>query len=162
LITVALSITIGASAEQVWRALMDPAERATWDERILGEVAPAPDAPRRDGSRRKSRGDDLPRRVRWRYRLGEVPLVMQDDLLSADPFERMVNRIGIGSMHFDQTLTLFSEDDETGPHTRLGMKLVARNSIAVIGAVIPRLDVQKLVIEYVDTTLRQIQKYCER
>ena len=65
-------------------------------------------------------------------------------------------------MQFDQTLILFSEDDEMGPHTRLAMKLVARNSIAVIGEVVPRLDVQKIVIEYVDTTLRQVQKYCER
>jgi len=89
-------------------------------------------------------------------------MVMRDDVLSSDPHKRRVSRISIGSMQFDQTLTLYSEDDETGPHTRLGIKLVARNSIAVIGQVIPRLDVQRIVIEYVDTTLRQIQKYCER
>lgn len=64
-------------------------------------------------------------------------------------------------MHFDQTLTLHTEDDETGPRTRLGMKIVAHNSIAVIGEVVPRLDVQKLIIEYVDATLRQVQKHCE-
>ena len=70
--------------------------------------------------------------------------------------------VSIGSMRFDQTFSLISDDDETGPHTRLGMKLVADNSIAVIGEVIPRLDVQKIVIEYMDTTLRSVQKYCER
>jgi hypothetical protein len=68
----------------------------------------------------------------------------------------------MGSMQFDQTLTLFSMDDETGPHTRLAMKLVADNSIAVIGEVIQRLDVQKIAFEYIDTTLSQIQEYCER
>ena len=41
------------------------------------------------------------------------------------------------------------------------MKVVARNSITVIGEIVPRLDVQKLVIEYVDATLRQVQKHCE-
>ena len=64
-------------------------------------------------------------------------------------------------MHFDQTLTLYREDDESGVRTRVGMKLVARNQIAVLGDVVQRLDVQKIVIEYVDTTLRQVQKYCE-
>ena len=75
--------------------------------------------------------------------------------------DRLVSRIRIGSMHLDQTLTLHDEDDESGPRTRVGMKIVATNSIAVIGEVVPRLDVQKLVIEYVDTTLRQVQKHCE-
>ncbi len=74
---------------------------------------------------------------------------------------RLVSRISIGSMHFDQTLTLHAEDDESGQRTRLGMKLVARNRIAVVGEVVERLDVQKIVIEYVDTTLRQVQKSCE-
>ena len=100
--------------------------------------------------------------MHWRFRLGGIQLVMQDRLVSAERFERLVNHVSIGSMRFDQTLTLFSEDDESGPHTRLAMKLAARNSIAVIGEVIPRLDVQKIVTEFIDTTLRQVQKYCER
>jgi hypothetical protein len=188
LITVALSTTIGVPAEHVWRALLDPTERSAWDERILGEVAPARggavrssslrSSPSQSSSSRTERSaspsDDQSRldhsrrdarragqRQRWRFRLGGVPLVMQDELLSAERLERIVSRITIGSMHFDQTLTLHSEDDETGPRTRLGMKIIARNSIAVIGDIIPRLDVQKIVIEYVDTTLRQLQKYCE-
>jgi hypothetical protein len=64
-------------------------------------------------------------------------------------------------MHFDQTLTLHTEDDETGPRTRLGMKIVSRNKITVIGEVVPQINVQKLLIEYVDSTLRQVQKHCE-
>ena len=162
LITVALSTSISAPANQVWRALTEASERTAWDDRILGEVSPD-----REGSRRPSRArskaerPDDQDRVRWRFRLGEIPMVMEDRRVSADPPERLVSRVSIGSMHFDQTLTLFSDDDESGPHTRLGMKLVARNSIAVIGEVIPRLEVQKWVIEYVDTTLRQVQKYCE-
>jgi hypothetical protein len=64
-------------------------------------------------------------------------------------------------MHFDQTLTLHREDDANGPRTRLSMKLVASNRIPVIGEVVERLDVQKIIIEYVDATLRQVQKHCE-
>jgi hypothetical protein len=86
---------------------------------------------------------------------------MLDETIEADGGGRLVSRLSIGSMQFDQTVTLCRENDESGPRTRVGMKVVARNSIAVIGEVVSRLDVQKIVIEYVDTTLRQIQKYCE-
>ena len=98
---------------------------------------------------------------KWRFRLGGVPLVMLDTTIESDPRQRLVSRIAIGSIQFDQVLTLHPEDDDSGPRTRLGMKIVARNRIAVIGEVVQRLDVQKIVIEYVDTTLRQVQKYCE-
>jgi hypothetical protein len=174
LITVALSATIGAPHERVWRALVDPAEREAWDERVLGEVAlnrrarksPKPpegavDQSQAGSTRKPSQKKSAIRNTRWRFKLGNVPLVMQDEIIEADRHDRLVSRISIGSIHFDQTLTLHTEDDETGARPRLGMKLVTRNSIAVIGEVVPRLDVQKLIIEYVDTTLRQVQKYCE-
>jgi uncharacterized protein YndB with AHSA1/START domain len=194
LITVALSATIGASHERVWRALVDPSERPAWDERILGEIAlslasqrvrhqhegrkgstrtpavnPALEAAAQSSRRSpEERAERAPsnrrtpiRTTRWRFRLGGVPLVMQDEVMTVNRHDRLSSRISIGSIHFDQTLTLHTEDDETGPRTRLGMKLVAGNSIAVIGEVVSRLDVQKIVIEYVDTTLRQVQKYCE-
>jgi len=182
LITVALSAQIGAPLDRVWRALIDPTERVAWDERVLGEVAlsdsvGSSSARSRQAKREKARTArgggrwakadpqrerrEVIRRTSWRFRLGGVPLVMLDETLEADAHDRLVSRISIGSMHFDQTLTLHREDDETGPRTRLGMKLIARNSIAVIGEVVPRLDVQRIVIEYVDTTLRQVQKHCE-
>ncbi len=160
MITVALSTTIGAPTRLVWRALTDSAERVVWDERILGEVTLSEVA--RSRTTASDSDSDALHHMHWRFRLGGIPLVMQDRLVSALRFERLVSHISIGSMQFDQTLTLFSEDDEMGPHTRLAMKLVARNSIAVIGEIIPRLDVQKIAIEYIDTTLGQIQKHCER
>lgn len=171
MITVALSAQIGTPLDRVWRALIDPTERVAWDERILGEVelstsaARSANRGRRSGEAREPRDESKRRqairKTSWRFRLGGVPLVMLDEILEASGKDRLVSRISIGSMHFDQTLTLHREDDETGPRTRLGMKVVAHNSIAVIGEVVPRLDVQRIVIEYVDTTLRQLQKHCE-
>lgn len=163
LITVALSATIGAPIDRVWRALTDPSERIGWDERILGEVSLSHGS-NRSAKRRRATGQGesaLPESTKWRFRLGGVPLVMQDSVREILRNERLVSLISIGSMRFDQTLTLCREDDESGPRTRLGMKLVTRSQIAVIGEVVQRLDVQKIVIEFVDTTLRQVQKYCE-
>lgn len=158
MITVALSATIGAPANRVWRALTDSVERVAWDERVLGKVEPS--GVYKPATRT---GKPRPNITQWRFRLGGVPLVMRDELILDEPGERRVSRISIGSMHFDQTLTLHpeDEDEENGPRTRLSMKLVAHNRIAVIGEVVERLDVQKIIIEYVDTTLRQVQKYCE-
>ncbi|MEM9174386.1 MAG: hypothetical protein AAGC67_04070 [Myxococcota bacterium] len=160
MITLALSAAIGAPRERVWRALVDPSEREIWDDRVLGpvELSRRARSPERTHALEKK---PVLRTLRWRFKLGQVPLVLQEEVIRADGHDRLVSRVTIGSMHFDQTLTLHAEDDETGPRTRLGMKIVATNSVAVIGEIIPRLDVQKLVMEYVDATLRQVQKHCE-
>jgi hypothetical protein len=168
LITVALTATIDAPGERVWRALVDPAERPLWDDRILGEIR----STRVDASRRRpARSNDPTRRptsriepirsTRWRFRWSGIPLVLLEETLRAEGHDRIFGRISIGSMHFDQTLTIAEELDGSGPHARLGMKLVANNSIAVIGELVSRLEVQRLVIEYVDTTLRLVRKHCE-
>lgn len=171
MITVALSATIGAPIDRVWRALTDPSERIVWDERILGEVSLSRRTSRSAGTAKTEKASRatstqksanvVHRKTKWRFRLGGIPLVMQEVVSEAERNERLVSRISIGSMLFDQTLTFHREDDESGPRTRLSMKLVARNQIAVIGEIVQRLDVQKIIIEYVDTTLRQVQKHCE-
>lgn len=164
MITVALTATIDAEGERVWRAIVEASERPLWDDRILGEIQLP--MPRKRGGPSKGIGRfdrhaNVIRRTAWRFRLTDVPLVMVDEVYRQEGRERLVGRISIGSLHFDQVITVHEERDSSGPHTRLGMKLVAGNSIAVISELVPRLDVQRIVIEYVDTTLRQIRKYCE-
>ena len=180
MITVALTATIDATGERVWRSIVDPSERPFWDDRILGEIKrPLTDklTRRTDHFRRQTRtrlaklpnntqnnpphSADPIRCTRWRFRVSGIPLVLVDETHRMEGRERLFGRISIGSMRFDQTITIAEERDESGPRTRLGMKLVASNSIAVIGELVPRLEVQRFVIEYVDTTLRLIRKHCE-
>ena len=172
MITVALSATIGATRERVWQALTLLDERTSWDERILGEIAHDTDPRRSDRiqshrtSPRSTPSLHEPSRIiRWRYRLGGVQLVMREDFRQIEPPGRLVSRISIGSLRFEQTFTLHRDeehrDDEPDLKTRLGLRIVASNSITVVGQIVPRLDVQKLVIGFADTTLRQIQKHCE-
>lgn len=175
-ITVALSATIGATRERVWQALTLLGERTRWDERILGEVARDTGTARSDRIRshrtNAPSADSLPgvpRSIRWRYRLNGVQLVMHEHIREIEPPRRLVSRISIGSLRFDQTFTLHRDDprddhlddDHSDAKTRLGLRVAASNSIAVVGEIVPRLDVQKLVIGFADTTLRQIQKHCE-
>jgi len=164
LITVALTVTIDATGTRVWRAIVDPAQRPIWDDRILGEIQSSHADSRTQRAPRRTHASLRPeplRRTRWRFLWADVPLVLIDEIHRVDGHERLFGRISIGSMHFDQTTTIVEESDESGPHVRLGMKLVANNSIAVIGELVPRLEVQRLVIDYVDTTLRLVRKHCE-
>ena len=164
MITVALTATIDATGARVWRAIVDPSERPIWDDRILGEIKTAARDTRTRRPTRSGRVSfhaDAIRCNRWRFRWAGIPLVLTDETHRVEGHERLFGRISIGSMHFEQTLTVIEERDEGGPRARLGMKLVASNSIAVIGELVPRLEVQRLVIDYVDTTLRLIRKYCE-
>jgi hypothetical protein len=180
-ITVALSATIGATRERVWQALTLLGERTSWDERLLGEIAIDTGPLRSDRSRSHRTSapstvslqtvslQGVPRSIRWRFRLNGVQLVMHEHIREIEPPGRLVSRISIGSLRFDQTFTLHSDhhsddqrdDDHYDAKTRLGLRIAASNSIAVVGEIVPRLDVQKLVIGFADTTLRQIQKHCE-
>lgn len=147
MITVALTATVDCASGRVWRALVDPAERPLWDERVIGAIAQ--DQPR------------APERHAWRFRWTSPPLVMSEQIQRIEPLERIATRVAIGSVRFDQLVTLHPEHDASGPRVRVGMKLVAGNRIAVIGEFLPRLEVQRLLIAYVDATLRQLRKYCE-
>ena len=143
-----MSTVISADSQQVWRALTTPEEVVSWDERVLGSI----DAP--------ETYPEAGQHVRWRYMLGTVPLVMHDRPSEIVPLERLTSSISVGSMRFEQTYTLHPEAGNP-PKTRLGMKLVASNSVAVIGATVDRFEVRRLATDRVDTTLRSIQKWCE-
>lgn len=164
MITVALAATIDATGERVWHAIADPSQRLIWDDRIAGAIDP----PRRDAPRRRSIRPPAASPViepihstRWRFRLAGIPLILTEELIRTEGRERLFGRFSIGSMRFDQTVTISEESDDGGPRTRLAMKLAASNSIVVFGELISRQGVQRMAIEYVDTTLRLVRKHCE-
>lgn len=97
----------------------------------------------------------------WRFRLAATPLVLVDEIHRVEGADRLIGRISIGSMRFEQSIAVHEDRDEGGPRVRLGMKLVSSRPIAVIGELLPRIEVQRIVIQYVDTTLRQIREHCE-
>ncbi|MCG8589655.1 MAG: SRPBCC family protein [Proteobacteria bacterium] len=148
MITVAMSTVIGADSDRVWRALTLPGELAAWDERIVAPVDDAANYP--------SPGREL----RWRYRLGNVPTILSETPREVCPTERLRTRLCIGTLRFDQTYTL---QPEMGPETRtrLSVKIVASNTVAVIGTVIDRFEVRRRAVDHVDQTLRSLQKWCE-
>ncbi|MBW2385745.1 MAG: SRPBCC family protein [Deltaproteobacteria bacterium] len=148
MITIAMTAVINAEQRCVWRALTDPGELVSWHERIIAPVE-SPDAYPFSGQH-----------VRWRYMLGTVQLVMHDRPLEVVELERLSSAISVGSMRYEQTFTL---QPEPGPpiRTRLGMRVAAENSIAVIGDVVDRFEVRRMAAEHIDSTLRALTKWCE-
>ncbi len=150
LITIVMSSAIAATPQRVWRAITDPEEILAWDEHRLSAVDPMGGYPKAGEM------------VRWRYQLGSVPIVMRDQPLDVAPGRKLHSKVTVGPVVYDQTFTLAVEQHEGDEvMTLLGMKLIASNSAAVIGAVIDRFEVRRMTTDRVDATLRAITKYCE-
>ena len=151
MITVAMSTVIRADRSRVWRALTEPAEVAAWDESVIGAVDPPLDYPRPG------------QHVRWRARLGEVSMILHDRPLEVVPEAKLRAKIELGLFRFDETYTLApAPPDEAGaPRTRLSMRLVAANSLPVVGGLLEPTAVTKLATGLVDGALRALRAWCE-
>jgi uncharacterized protein YndB with AHSA1/START domain len=147
-ITTAMSTVIGADRARVWRALTQAAEVVRWDERVLELVEPAGEYPQ------------VGRKVRWRYRLGAIPMLLHECPLEVIPDARLRSSVALGLFHFDETFQLAKEPGDA-LRTRLTLKLVAGNSIPVVGGVLDRFAVRRLANEFIDAKLRAVQKWCE-
>ncbi len=148
MITTALSTVVGAPRSGVWRALTDPAEIVRWDERAVQLLEPAT-APLQPG-----------RVLRWRYLLAGVPVELREEILDLLPEERLHCAAQLGLFRFEQTFSL-AADAADPARTRLGLRLVAGNAVAIVGGVLDRFAVRRQAADFVDARLRALQKWCE-
>ncbi len=148
MITSTMSTLISAERERVWRALTTPSELLRWDDQIIALIDPIPDYPQ------------LGQQVRWRYRIGSVPVVVHQTIQEVKPGERLQSAISRGVFCFDETYTLA---DEAAPpdRTRLSLKIVASNSAPLVGGSMDRFEIRRLSAELIDLRLRAVQKWCE-
>lgn len=146
MISIALSTVIGAGRETVWRALTEPSELIRWDERILESLGVIEDYP------------SVGRCARWRYRLGDVPVILEErPALVAAP-ERLDLDIDLGLFQFSVTYGLGSEESD---RTKLLIRLATQNSVPVVGGSLDRFDVRRAAAEFLDVRMRSLQKWCE-
>ncbi len=143
-----MSTVVGAPRERVWRALTAPDELLCWDERLLAAIDGTDDYPR------------VGRLARWRYRLGSVPVVLEDHPLEIVTAEKLRSQLGFGHLRFDGVWTL-AEENGGEPRTRLALRLVASNSVPMVGGLLDRFGVRELTAQLADTRVRQLQKWCE-
>lgn len=148
-----MSATIAAHPRRVWRALTSPDECITWDEQCLGLVPTDRCYP------------EVGQLTRWRYKLGNVPLIMQERPIEVSPPRKLHSSVNLGSLRFDQTYTLALEHapsiEGDPPKTILGMRIVASNAVPFLGGVVDRFEVRRIAVDRVDANLRAITKWCE-
>ena len=143
-----MSTEVNANRDRVWRALTVPEELIRWDEKLVALVDPADDYPLEG------------QQVRWRYRLGTIAVMLRNSLLEVVPKKRLRSATSMGLFRFDETFTLGHEIGDP-ERTRLQLKLIAPNSVPVVGGLLDRFAVRRLAVELVDRKLRSIQKWCE-
>ncbi len=144
-----MSAVIDAKRERVWRAVTVPEEIVRWDERILGLVDTSVYYPR------------IASRVRWRYRLGSVPIILRDSPLEVRAPERFRSAISLGPVRFEQTFTL-GEDPDEPDRTCLSLRVAASNFVPVVGGLLDRFAVRRVASEFVDARLQAVRNWCER
>jgi hypothetical protein len=143
-----MSTAVSASRSRVWRALTDPEAMILWDDQILSLVEPADGYP------------ETCRQIRWRYRMGSVPVTLRHSAVDVVPGERLHTESALGLFRFDETYTLGSQSDSTSC-TLLNLSLRAENSLPVVGGILDRFAVRRVASEMVDRKLRSIQIWCE-
>jgi hypothetical protein len=140
------STRIAADRARIWRALTVPSEVIQWD---TGVVEPI-DAP-----------SDYPRpghRVRWRYRLGPVPLILHDQPKEVLPVETFRSSIRLGPFQFEETYEIASE---APGRSRLTAELTVASAIPLVGALLARLVGYPLARATVRASLQSIKRHCE-
>ncbi len=143
-----MSTLITAKRDRIWRALTTPSELIRWDDQLVALLDPAPDFPQ------------LGQKIRWRYRIGSVPIVVHQTIQEVQPGERLQSTISRGVFCFDEMYTL--ADEIAAPdRTRLSLRVVASNSTPVVGGSMDRFEIRRLSAELIDARLRAVQKWCE-
>jgi uncharacterized protein YndB with AHSA1/START domain len=147
-ITVTMSVAIGADRRRVWEALTRPEALVRWNP---GRSAPL-DVPE---------GYPKPgKTARWRYRLRSLPLPLTERPLEVVPAARLRSELRLALVRFDQTYTLAEEAGDPR-RTRLSLKLVFPNAIPLVDGLLDRFGVRALAQQIVDDNLRALRDFCE-
>jgi uncharacterized protein YndB with AHSA1/START domain len=143
-----MSTLITADRDRIWRALTTPSELIHWDDQLIALLDPIPDYPQPG------------QQVRWRYRIGSVPVVVHQTIQEVQPGEYLQSAISRGVFCFDETYTL-ADEAKMSDRTRLSLRVVASNSTPVVGGSMDRFAIRRLSTELIDSRLRGVQKWCE-
>ncbi len=140
------TVEIAASVERVWRALTLPDEVVQWDTGIVEPIDAPPDYPQPG------------QHVRWRYRLGPVPLILDDRPSEVVENATLRSSIDLGPFAFDEIYLLDSSDPRV---TRLTAKLTLSSRAPVVGSLLERVAGAPLAKSTVRTSLEAIKRHCE-
>jgi hypothetical protein len=141
------TIVIAADPERVWRALSNPAEVICWDTGVVEPLDAPPDYPRAG------------QHVRWRYRLGPLPLTLHDRPTRVEFASVLRSSIRLGPFDFDETYTLRDQGSST---TQLTAELSLASTVPILGSLLDRIVGRPLARSTVRGSLAAIKRHCEQ
>jgi uncharacterized protein YndB with AHSA1/START domain len=140
------TVEIATGVERVWRALTLPDEVTQWDTGIVEPIDAPADYPQPG------------QHVRWRYRLGPIPLTLHDRPSEVAPNATLRSSIDLGPFAFDEIYLLDSSRPEM---TRLTARLTVSSAAPVVGSLLERVAGAPLARSTVRTSLEAIKRHCE-
>lgn len=143
-----MSTAVGAERPTVWEALTDPEQVLRWRPGLQGALD-SPDAYPRPGIR-----------MRWRVRLHDLPLTLEEMPLVVEPGERLHSALTLGLFRFEETFTL-RELPGAEPRTRLCLKITAPSEMPLVGDSLDRFAVRRFATDLASNYLQAVRDWCE-
>ena len=141
MITTALTASVAASSDAVWRAITDPAELIRWDPAALALLEPCNEWPLEGHA------------LVWRYQLGSVSVRLRDEPVEIVPEKRLRSAVALGSFRFEQVWSLGND----AGRARVGLSIGTKSALPTAGGALDRFDVRRLAAVYVDGKLRGLR-----
>lgn len=143
-----MSSVIASPRPRVWEALTERAQILQWRPGALEALDPEVRYP--------TPGE----RVRWRCRVRDLPLLLEDTPLLVLPGECLHARLALGLFRFEETFRLGPVPTEP-ERTRLGLKIAASNEMPVLGGSLDRFAVREFATQLAATYLQAVRDWCE-
>jgi hypothetical protein len=147
-IKVGMATVLAAPRARVWAALTDPVEVARWRPGLRGAPRGAPGYPAPGAA------------VRWRCRVRDLPLELEETPIEIALGERLHTRFRLGLFAFEATFALAPVEGES-ERTRVGLQIHVGNEVPVVGGTLDRFSVRRLATELAATNLQALRDWCE-
>jgi len=141
-----MGVEVDATRAAVWRALTVREEVLHWRPGIVGFKSPEASFPTEG------------RRFRWRCRLHDIPIELQETPGTIVPPGRFESEVRLGLFHFRQIFTLVP----TPSGTRVTLQIEASNRMPLVGGSLDRFDVRRFLVELAANYLQALRDWCER
>jgi uncharacterized protein YndB with AHSA1/START domain len=100
------------------------------------------------------------RRLRFRCRLHDVPVMLEERALEVLPRKRLRNDVRFGLFRCEETLTI-AATGPAGQHTRVSLRIATPSETPLMGASLDRFAVRRFGTELADACLNALRDWCE-
>lgn len=143
-----MTTVVAAPRPAVWRALTSAEEIARWRPGVEATLEP------------RIETVHVGRRLRFRCRLHDVPVTLEERALEVVPGKRLRSDVRFGLFRCEETLSL-TPTGPSGGHTRVSLRISTPSETPLLGASLDRFAVRRFGTELANTCLHALRDWCE-